>query len=129
MRIFLIILLLICFGYTQAQNNLRLSSTDGSTFKVKRNDEYLTKSAQANVLIENIQEDTLKVTLEFEDNVQRDATIYLIEKGKKTTGKEFNYKVERIQHKIKINFMGIYSITDLPKPLVPNKPASTFSLQ
>jgi regulation of enolase protein 1 (concanavalin A-like superfamily) len=129
MRIFLILFYLLCFGYNQAQNNLRLSSSDGSTFKVKRNNDYLTKSSQANVLIENIQEDTLKITLEFEDNVQNEAIIYLIEKGKKTTGKEFNYKVERVQHKIKIDFMGIYTITDLPKPLVPIKPVSTFPQQ
>ena len=101
---------------------MRLSSANGGIFKVKRNNEYLTKSAQANVLIENLQDDTLKITLEFEYNVQNEAIIYLIEKGKKTTGKEFNYKVERLQNKVKIDFMGIYNITDLPKPLVPNKP-------
>ena len=122
MRISLVTCLLLCFGYIQSQNNLRLSSANGGIFKVKRNNEYLTKSAQANVLIENLQDDTLKITLEFEYNVQNEAIIYLIEKGKKTTGKEFNYKVERLQNKVKIDFMGIYNITDLPKPLVPNKP-------
>jgi hypothetical protein len=127
MRIFLINSLLLFVSQVLAQNNLRISSADGSTFKVKRHNEYVTKNLEADLLIDNILEDSLKITLEFADMMQSDATIYLIEKGKKTSGREFDYKVERVQNKIKIYFMGIYDVTELPNPIVPKKPVTENS--
>src|SRR5687768_1822769 len=104
------------------QNNVRLICTDGRLFKTLINERVLNKEPQAEVLLEKLTEDTVYLKLEFENNRRHGITIFLLEKGKPTIDKEFEYHIELADNKIKLNFSGMYDIIALPEPLVPQKP-------
>src|SRR6185436_7348987 len=85
------------------QNNARLVSADGKVFKVIINDKVYNRSLQAEVLIEKVKKDTLQVKVEFENGEKHGATLYLVDKGKPCTNKEFNYRIELNDHKLKVS--------------------------
>src|SRR4051812_10569964 len=117
-----ILLLFLCLtGCLSAQNNARLLSTDGKLFRVFINNSAVNKTAQAEVLLENIKQDTVLLKIEFENNTKYDATIYLLEKGVKTVNKEFDYTLSLDKNKAALLFSGIYEIVPLPEPIVPEK--------
>ena len=122
MRFFIFLLFIFCATSFLSQNNLRLFSSDGSVFKVILKDKFINKTTEADVLIEGILADTLNLKLEFESGQRFGLTIYLLEKGKPTKQKEFDYRIELAKNKIKSEFTGVYDIIVLPNPLVPKKP-------
>jgi len=66
-----------------AQNNARLLSTNGEVFKVLVNGIAVNKIAEASVLIENINNDTLAIRIEPENKKGMETFIYLLDKGEK----------------------------------------------
>ncbi len=122
MRLLFFVLLFLIAGIFNAQNNVRIFSADGKIFKVFIHDKLYNKTPQASVLLESITKDTLYLKLEFENNQKHGATIYLLEKGKRTKNKEFNYRVELISNKLKVNYTGTHNVVALPNPLVPKEP-------
>lgn len=113
---------IFCCTQIRAQNNLRLIALDGNVFKIKVKNEWVNKTAQSSVLVEHLEDDTLLLTFEFETFSAANIPVYLLEKGKKRSGKEFNYRVEVAQQQVKLIYDGIYNSSTLPKPLVPKKP-------
>src|SRR5689334_7944576 len=101
MRYLIGIFFIFCGTSFFSQNNLRLFSSDGRTFKVLLKEKTLNATAEADVLLENISADTLNLKLEFESGQRFGLTIYLLEKGKPTKQKEFDYRIELAKNKIK----------------------------
>ncbi|HOZ86305.1 MAG TPA: DUF4476 domain-containing protein [Bacteroidia bacterium] len=111
-----------------AQNSARLLSADGTPFKVLQNGIVLNKNAEASLLIENVLNDTLNLMIEFENKHSLPITIYLLDKGKKTNNKEYNYQIVNGQQ-VKAIFTGMYDPVSLPDPIVPQKPIVDTSHQ
>ncbi|MDO9000771.1 MAG: DUF4476 domain-containing protein [Bacteroidota bacterium] len=120
-RLFLILTLFNLF-YASAQNNVRIFSGQGELFTVSVFDSIQNKIPQTSVLITSIYEDTLQIKLEFENKTKFETTLFIYDKGKPTTNKEFNYKITREGSKVKLSYVGYYDIKKLPNPLVPEKP-------
>jgi hypothetical protein len=118
--IFLCLFVLLATG----QNSLRLFTADGSLFKAYLNDSALNKTAQASVFAGNIPQDTVSVSVEFENSLRGEQQIYLLEKGKPVTATEFNYMVEVKNNKVRFTYTGTQNLIKLPEPLVPPKPAA-----
>ncbi|MDX2172631.1 MAG: DUF4476 domain-containing protein [Bacteroidota bacterium] len=76
----------------------------------------------ANVLALNIMDDTVTIQIDLSNNSKAQKKIYLLEKGKVTINKEFNYKVENIKNKLVISFVNVSEIQKLIDPIVPPKP-------
>lgn len=72
--------------------------------------------------------DTLNLIIEFENKQSSPITIYLLDKGKKTRNKEYNYKIMSGQP-AKAIFTGMYDPVSLPDPIVPRKPVVDTSQQ
>ncbi len=121
MRHFIFILLSVFSTVQYGQNNLRFFCAE-QLFKVRLGGQLLNTNAQTEVLSENIKNDTLTVTLEFDDKNQHPFTIYLLEKGQKTKDREFAYRVDAQHQPVRLIFTGIYDRVRLPEPLVPQKP-------
>lgn len=131
MRSFLFIPL-VCLSFACfAQNNLRLSSKEGLRFTIYISDTSVNKKPQAEVLVKNVDPDTLTVKVELENKQAAAGTLYFLEKGKSVKNKEFNYALEVKNGKIKFEFTGSYPIHTLPDPLVPKKPVidTTYKLR
>jgi hypothetical protein len=109
-----------------SQNNLRLLSGKG-VFRVYLADRLQNNSPQAEILLENIKEDTLYLKIEFEGQTRQGVTFYLLEKGIPTKGKEFCYRVEPEKGKVTAKFTGLYEIQPLPLPIVPLRPVKDTS--
>ena len=114
------LLLILTTGYSQ--NNIRIFSAEGELFTLTVFDTIQNKTPQANVLVQSIFEDTLKIKIEFENKSKLETVIFLYEKGKPTKNKEFNYKVSQVQNKLIISYAAYFDIKQLPNPLVPIKP-------
>lgn len=115
--------------FINAQNNLRVYSAKGSVFKLFINKNLANEHEQANVLVTEILLDTITVKIEFENNLTLTKTIYLLEKTKKTSNKEFVYKVENLQNKLVISFISVNEIQKLISPIVPLKPIIDTTLK
>jgi len=111
-----------------AQNNASLSSSNGKLFKVIFGGKTFNEKAQAHVVLENIVKDTLRIELEFENKKKLPATLYLLEQGEPTQNKDFSYRVEFNDVKLKLVFVGVYDIRPLPDPLVAKKPVVDTSM-
>jgi len=122
MKFILSLLLLIVFNFGFSQNNIRVFSAEGELFTLTVFDSIQNKIPQANMLLQSVFEDTVKIKIEFVNKPMTETVLYLYEKGKPTKNKEFNYKVGLEQNKLKISFAGYYDIIKLPNPLVPVKP-------
>src|SRR4051812_19326532 len=103
----------LCCGFLIAQNNARLFSSTGAVFRVTLNDKVINSSPQTEVLIENLQKDTIYLKITFENGSPHGITIYLLERGKKTNHREFDYEIIPDREKIKVRFSGIYDIVRL----------------
>jgi hypothetical protein len=118
-----IILLIACFCLffqrLQAQNSARIFSAGGEVFHVTVNGKQINKLPEANVLIENIANDTLLVLIQLENNTNFEANIFLLDQGKKTHNQEYNYKLVCEKDNNKVLFAGIKEPTHLADPLVP----------
>lgn len=128
MRFIYFYIFLCCSAFLQAQNNVRLLSGNGAAFKVYNNDRALNKSAQASVLIEKINKDTLYLKVEFENSTKYGITVYLLDKGLHTSQKEFNFMLKPGKNKIDVDFTGVYDIDELPEPIVPGRTRADTSI-
>jgi hypothetical protein len=117
----------MCCLTLSAQNQLRLLSAKGSVFRVYINDKVYNKTPQAEVLIESIKKDTLQFKIEFESGSKYAATVFLLNKGQSTAQTEFNYNIDVEKNKLILRFMGAYSVTTLPNPIIPKMTASVQS--
>lgn len=102
-----------------AQNNLRLYSARGETFKVWMNGSPVNIFAQASVLLENLQKDTVSLRIEFENSTPEDVVFYLLEKGKRTKKLEYNYRLSPGTGTVKSEFTGFTDPARLADPIVP----------
>ncbi|MCW3076491.1 MAG: hypothetical protein JWO32_1100 [Bacteroidetes bacterium] len=105
-----------------AQNNLRLYTGTGIPFTLSVADSAVNKKPEVDVLLEKINDDSIKITIVLENKLTAKETVFLLEKGKPVKNKEFKYLVELKKNKIKISYSGIEDILPLPSPLVPPKP-------
>jgi hypothetical protein len=105
-----------------AQNNLRLFDPDGDVFTVYLGDSICNKVPQTEVLLTGLKKDSLELKIQFA-NGNVDEFVYLLERGRKVSGKEFVYKVSIKKSKPKITFIGNESMILMPANIVPNKPA------
>jgi hypothetical protein len=128
MRLPVIFIFSLVITFCYAQNSVRLMSADGTPFKVLQNGVVLNKNAEASLLIENLQNDTLHLMIEFENKQSLPITIYLLDKGNKTNNKEYNYQIVNGQQ-LKAIYTGMYDPVDLPDPIVPQKPLVDTSHQ
>jgi len=109
-------------SFVFAQNNVRLFSGKGELFTITVFDSVQNKTPQTNVLITSVADDSLKIKIELENKLKTETTLLIFEKGRATKNKEFNYRINVEQDKIKISYAGYYDIVSLPSPLVPEKP-------
>lgn len=105
-----------------SQNSLCLISSDGKAFRVWEKGQALTEVFQAQVTLDYLTRDTMNLELEFENKKKYPVTVYLLEKGKSCTDKEFNYRLLCDNIKLKLIYSGSYPKHTLPAPLVPAKP-------
>jgi hypothetical protein len=118
--------ILLCFfllwiGKLGSQNNVRFYSADGSVFKLKMMGSVVNKVAEASVLVESVASDTLKFSIQFERGEEIAMVVYLLDKGKKTLNKEYDFKIIPAPE-VKAVFTGMYDPVVLPNPLVPKPP-------
>lgn len=118
--------ILLCFFLLwirklDSQNNVRFYSADGSTFKLKTMGSVINKVAEASVLLESVATDTLKFSIQFEHGDEISLVVYLLDRGKKTSNKEYNFKIIT-GPEVKVVFTGMYDPVVLPNPLVPKPP-------
>jgi hypothetical protein len=118
----LILLIFFFIHFTFSQNNISVYTKDGSLFSLYLNDSLINKIPQASVLAEGIKKDTLKAKTILESKQSAEETVYLLDKGAHTLGKEFDYIVEVKSGKLKLIYNGTEEIPKVPKPLVPPKP-------
>src|SRR6218665_1996755 len=93
LRSSLFILLLLQYA-SQAQNSARFFCPKGELFRVKSNTLYVNTHPQAEVLVAQAASDTLQLSLEQESGKTAEVTVYLTDKGKKVSGKEFDFIVD-----------------------------------
>jgi hypothetical protein len=101
----------ICLFLTfslKSQNNLVLQLDNGSPFKVLINEKPFNTSAQSQVELKDLKQDTLLIKVELEKGERFGVTLYLLDKGKKTSGKEFNFVLHREKTRLRPVFMGMY---------------------
>ena len=122
MKIYILVLFVFILNFAHSQNNVRIFSGNGELFTVNVFDTIQNKIPQTNVLIQNIYDDTLRLKIQFENNSKFETTLFIFEKGKTTKNKEFNYRINSEQDKIKLIYNGYYDVVKLPQPLVPEKP-------
>lgn len=122
MKYFYLILFFLAYNTVFSQNNIRIFSGEGQLFTLYAFDSIQNKIPQANVLIENIYEDTVRIKIELEDKTKFETTVFLLEKGKTTKNKEFNYRINHEKCKIKVSYEDFFDVVKLPSPLIPQKP-------
>lgn len=122
MRNILVVIFSLFIVSANAQNNARLFSAKGELFSVFMNEQSVKPNAEASVLIENISADTLQLKVVFENQKPVEITIYLLNKGKKTRGREYVYKLIFDAGTVKSTFLNTVTPVSLPEPLVPQKP-------
>jgi hypothetical protein len=118
-----LLLLSVCRG----QNYARFFCPKGDLFRIRSNNGYVNMHPQAEVLMENTGSDTLRISLEQENGKTADVTVYLTDKGKKVSGKEFDFMVDFSYLPSRLTFTGMYEKLLLPEPLVPPKPVEDTS--
>lgn len=118
---------LLLFTVCQGQNSARFFCPKGEVFRVRSNTSYVNMHAQAEVLMENSGSDTLKITLEQESGKTAEVTVYLTDKGKKVSHKEFDFLVDFTYSPPRLTYTGMYEKIRLPEPLVPLKPVEDTS--
>jgi hypothetical protein len=122
MRIVFFVLSFLLLTVINGQNNLRIYSGEGEVFIAYMNGAALNEKPEANLLIANIKQDTVKIKIEFNNGASGEGVLYLLEKGKPVKNREFNYLLVKKDNKIAFSFAGTHSIIRLPDPLVPIKP-------
>jgi Domain of unknown function (DUF4476) len=121
--IFLVLVFLNQSVHFLAQNNLRLLSANGEPIKVSINNKVFNQIAQAEILIENILQDTITIKFEFENKQNLSTSIFLLNKGLKDKHKEHYYFVSQKKGELILEFKSISEIIDLPRHIVPLKPS------
>lgn len=123
MRKLLCFLLLLYTGSILSQNHLRILNTDGNTFSLYVEDSLMNTAPQNELFIKNINKDTIRVKTQItNENTASSYTIFLLSRGKKTSGHEFTYLLSNKSGKLKLNFSSEKEYKALPEPIVPPKP-------
>ena len=91
----------------KSQNNLRIYSANGELFKLSINTILINEHEDANVLVQNIIDDTVVIQIEFFNKLKAEKKVFLVEKGKTVINREFNYKVENVKNKLVISFVNL----------------------
>jgi hypothetical protein len=99
----------------KSQNNLILQMDDGTPFRVVLNDKVYNDSAQAQIQINDVAKDTLFLKVELSPSLSYGITVFLLDKGKKTRGKEFNYLLRKEKNRLQPVFMGMNDVS-VPDP-------------
>lgn len=129
MRLLPTLLFIIYFQIIGAQNTARLLNAEGNLFKVYYKNKVINAQAQVEVVLANYIEDTLTLKIESENKSTYGITLLLLEKGKKTKNKEFDYTIAFAKNKVNLSFVGIYDIYPIVSPIVPVKPTVDTSLK
>ncbi len=122
MKYFFLFITILFTNFVVSQNNIRVFSAKGELFTLIAFDTVQNTLPQTNVLLTSVYEDSLRVKIEMENKIKIETTLLLVEKGKSTKNKEFNYKINVDQNKLKVSYAGYYDMVILPNPLVPAKP-------
>jgi hypothetical protein len=99
----------------KSQNNVMLQLSDGTPFKVLLNDKPYNSSPQSQVALTDIKQDTLLIKVELEKGERFGLTLYLLDKGKKTSAKEFTFVLYREKIRLRPVFMGMRDADTLKK--------------
>ncbi len=120
------LLVLILFGtFLQAQNNLIIYSSNGKAFHLSSKNIAVNETTAAEYSFPNLLIDTIDLTLISKNKkIKLNSTVYLLNKGAKTTNKTFIYALETdtVKSKFNLRFLGIQDSPKLPNPLVPDVP-------
>jgi hypothetical protein len=127
-EIFVLLFILTCITF-DAQNKLHLFSGSGETFIAFADNTIINEIPQASILSKNIFEDTVQIKISVSDKEIINETIYLLDKKKTVSGKEFSYRIEKKKDKYNLIFSGINDIKAFPEPLVPLKPVIDTSFK
>lgn len=119
-----VILTLFIASIYSAQNNLIIFSSGTNYFSVSCKELLLKDTFQHEIKIDSISIDTLHLTITLQNNKTiLKSTVFLMEKGKPVTHKEFVYALQQDEvGKFKLVFISSNAIKPLPKPLLPEKP-------
>lgn len=90
-----------------SQNSVTLQMRDGSPFTVFIGDSAVNKKPESHVRLQGIKQDTLQLKVGVQSGTKFDLTLYLLDKGKKTSGKEFNFLVQPQKFRMVALFMGM----------------------
>jgi hypothetical protein len=123
MKRLLALLLILLHQQAYLQNQARLYS-DAGLFHVFVNDIPVNRAQQAEVVIKNVLKDTLEVKIAFGNGEAGRFSLYLVEKGKHTTGKEFSFLVMHTNGRTGIRFMDMRELVNPPIHLLPRKPSA-----
>lgn len=116
------LLFVFCLQNGISQNNLRLLSSNGSSIKVFINQQLINPIAQAEVLVENIKQDTLQIKVEFDNKQFLLGNIFLLNQGKHDVNKEYYYFVSKKANQLQLEFKDMTNIIELPKNYVSKNP-------
>jgi hypothetical protein len=116
-----ILILTLVSAFCNAQNNVHLFSGTGIPFTVLIKDKTINKVPQTNVTLTNITDDTLLVKIDF-NGKRSGVTLYLLDKGKPASNKEFTYKLEPANGRVTHQFMGMRSAGKPDAPSLPVDP-------
>lgn len=91
-----------------AQNRLNLQMEGGEPFKVLIEDREVNATPETNVIVNDVVRDTLLIKVELESGLRYGVTLFLLDKGKRTSRKEFNYLLRKEKNRLRPVFMGMY---------------------
>lgn len=101
-----VLLFFLVTGAT-AQNTVHLHLEDGAPFTVIQNEQPENTRPQSNVSLQEVTQDTLRLQIQLETGTKYGVTLFLLDKGKKTSGKEFSYMLRKQKHRLQPVFMGM----------------------
>jgi hypothetical protein len=114
-----------------AQNNLIVLDENGREFFLFVDDKQINDSAQAEVKVRKIYEDTCRIKAVFTDKAisEFSGKVYLMESARNVKNREFTYRLSGLKGKVKLNFVSandIFSDTTAKPQSISSKINSIF---
>jgi hypothetical protein len=109
-----------------SQNDLIIFSSNAGPFNVKIQGLNTEDQMQQEFRVNGLTKDTFNLTITTQnDKLSLSRTIYLLEKGRPVSHREFVYSLElnKETKKLKLVFVSAFDSKPLPDPLLPQKPA------
>ncbi len=105
----LFIYLVSITAFVTAQNNLIVLSENGQKFLLFVDDKQINDSAQANVKVRKIYDDTCRIKVVFLDKSISDfsAKVFLIQNGKPISKRDFTYSISDKNGKRQLSFISV----------------------